>query len=120
MKKVAKVLGVLTVAVCMCLSLAACGKVEGKYVGSKTFGEGDESYTVSMTLELKKGDECEMTMTFSAEGEEDESETVKGTYKVDGDTITITIDGNSETFDYKKGKSISYKEGDETIELKKQ
>ncbi|MCI8435257.1 MAG: hypothetical protein HFK10_04775 [Clostridia bacterium] len=116
MKKVAKVLGVVAVAVCMCLSLAACGKVEGKYVGSKTL---DERYTVTMTIELKKGDECEMTMTISAEGEEGESETAKGTYKVEGDTITITIDGNSQTFDYKKGKSITYKEGGETLELKK-
>lgn len=116
MKKVAKVLGVVAVAVCMCLSLAACGKVEGKYVGSKTL---DERYTVTMTIELKKGDECEMTMTISAEGEEGESETAKGTYKVEGDTITLTIDGNSQTFDYKKGKSITYKEGGETLELKK-
>ena len=84
MKKVVKVLCLLAVALCVGFSLAACGEnAVGVYEYSV---EG-----VTTTLELKDDD----TFTMSMVRDDKTTPLGTGTYKVDGDKITLTIDGES-------------------------
>lgn len=104
MKKFVKVLGLMAVALCLGFTLVACGsdEVEGTYEG--TMGEGE--YAVTITLELKDG-KAKQTMTVSGQ-----TQTVEGTYTVDGDKITISAGSISSTVTYKDGK-ITVPLGDE-------
>ncbi|MDE7395060.1 MAG: hypothetical protein K2M95_02925 [Clostridiales bacterium] len=94
MKKLVRVLSVLTLTLCLGLALTACAKEEGKYVY--------ENEGMSITIELKDG-KFTQTMDFGA-GEDPIS--VSGTYKIKGDKITFTVGSSSTEGTIKKGKSI--------------
>ena len=112
MKKFAKWLGVFAVVVCLGAAMLACGgKVEGKY----TYKGTQMGVTMKQTIELKKDNKC--TITVEVDGETGES--LEGTYKIDGDKITITIGGDSQEGTYKKGKSITLTRGDQSMVFKK-
>ena len=116
MKKFAKWLGVFAVVVCLGAAMLACGgELEGKYSHSET----KDGVTAKATIELKKDNKC--TITVEVDGETGES--LEGTYKIDGDKITITIsEGDNETTmtgTIKKGKSITMGEGDKAVTYKK-
>jgi hypothetical protein len=77
--------------------LAGCsGGVEGTYVST----EKDSDGTFEMALKLDDG-KATMTMSGTGGGSMTSPE---GTYKVDGDQVTITIDGDAQVFTLKGGK----------------
>ena len=86
MKKIVKVLSAAVLVVMLGVTLVACGGVKGTYECEITV----MGSTVTTTLELKDGDKC--VMSANAGGISSEKE---GTYKVDGDKITLTISGES-------------------------
>ncbi len=102
MKKLVKVFGLLTVIACLCLSVAACGDsgVEGTYEYSLS-AEGASS---TITLELKSGGKMTMTIKASMGGQEIANETVEGTYKVSGEKLTLTVEGEDAEATIKDGK----------------
>lgn len=86
MKKIVKVLSAMALVLVLGVTLVACGGVTGTYECEiSVMGS-----TVTTTLELKDGDECVMTANIGGISSEE-----KGTYKIDGDKITLTIDGDS-------------------------
>lgn len=123
MKKVAKVLGVVAIAVCMCFALAACKNEKGVYEGSTTVGEGEYAATLTMSIELKDDGKCVMKSSVKVGDDVDDSDEIEGTYKIDGKKIKITVEDEEQEFDFDKGKSITVTrgEGEEavTIVLKK-
>ena len=114
MKKLTKAT-TLVLVLCLVLSLAACGggsssggrssSMEGKYVISAMM-IGDEDY-LEMMRELAEmmGEEelnLEDFMYFEFSGTDavtlgSDGDTETGTYKLDGNTLTITIDGEAQT-----------------------
>ncbi len=105
MKKVAKVLCLLAVALCVGFSLAACGEnAEGVYEYSAN--------GMTMTLELKE-DKFTMKMTAN----EETKDLGTGTYKVDGDKITLTMGSTSITGTLKDGKITIALEGEGSTEI---
>ena len=114
MKKLTKAT-TLVLVLCLVLSLAACGggsssggrasSMEGKYVISAMM-IGDEDY-LEMMRELAEmmGEEelnLEDFMYFEFSGTDavtlgSDGDTETGTYKLDGNTLTITVDGEAQT-----------------------
>lgn len=93
MKKFVKALGLMVMALCLGVALVACSSdVDGTY--ECKMGEGE--LTATITLELKDGD---FTMTLPGT-----SGKQTGTYKVDGEKITLTAEGQSITGTVKDGK----------------
>ncbi len=123
MKKFAKWLGVFAVVVCLGAAMLACGgKVEGKY----TYKGTQMGVTMKQTIELKKDNKCTVTMEYLEIPDEmkdmigdQTSSSQEGTYKIDGDKITITVDGHDMVGTIKKGKSITMGEGDKAVTYKK-
>ena len=106
MKKVVKVLCLLAVALCVGFSLAACGEnAVGVYEYSV---EG-----VTTTLELKDDD----TFTMSMVRDDKTTPLGTGTYKVDGDKITLTVGANAVTGTLKDGKITIAMEGEGSTEI---
>lgn len=115
----------------MVLGLAACGGGDGKnaagvYKVTKISSDGIEMTTeemaelfgmeVEMTLELKDDNTFVLDMGFlMAEGEEGAS----GTWKLEGDTLTLSADGEDITTTY-DGKTIVLEEGTEILTFEKQ
>lgn len=86
MKKIMKVLSAMALVVALGVTLVACGGVKGTYECEiSVMGS-----TVTTTLELKDGDEFVMTANMGGVSSEQ-----KGTYKVDGEKITLTVDGEA-------------------------
>jgi len=86
------------------VALAACGGgVQGRYV----FGEGGEG----IVLELSGGDVA--TVSIAGLGSQE------GSYSVEGDTVTLEIDGDRETFTIQDGNLVRTAFG-ETILFEKQ
>ena len=89
----------------MCISLAACGEnAEGVYEYSAN--------GMTMTLELKE-DKFTMKMTAN----EETKDLGTGTYKVDGDKITLTMGSTSITGTLKDGKITIAMEGEGSTEI---
>ena len=113
------------------LGLAACGdgggaSAAGVYKVTKISSDGIEMTTeemaelfgmeVEMTLELKDDNTFVLDMGFlMAEGEEGAS----GTWKLDGDTLTLSADGEDIMTTY-DGKTIVLEEGTEIRTFEKQ
>ena len=76
MKKLTKVIALVVVAAMLCLALASCGGLSGKYEAT-AFGTGTE-------LEFKGN---KVTMTFKFVGLS--SDPVEGTYKISGEKISF-------------------------------
>lgn len=118
-------------ALMMVLGLAACGggggeSAAGVYKITKMSSEGIEMTTeemselfgmeVDMTLELKDDNTFVLDLGFlAAEGEEGNS----GTWKLDGDALTLSADGEDITTTY-DGKTIVLEEGTEILTFEKQ
>lgn len=117
-------------ALMMVLGLAACGgggeSAAGVYKITKMSSEGIEMTTeemselfgmeVDMTLELKEDNTFVLDLGFlMAEGEEGTS----GTWKLEGDTLTLSADGEDITTTY-DGKTIVLEEGTEILTFEKQ
>lgn len=134
-----KIVSIILAAVMVLAFAAACStaKVEGKYVVKSIDGKGildyikeeaelegvdletilsmmgltEETISELMTVELKEDKTAVMTMI----GEENET----GTWKLDGNKVTITSeDGESAEFTYNNGE-LTYKmtEGEESHEM---
>ena len=108
MKKIVKVLSAAVLVVMLGVTLVACGGVKGTYECEITV----MGSTVTTTLELKDGDKC--VMSANAGGISSEKE---GTYKVDGDKITLTVGANSVTGTLKDGKITIAMEGEGSTEI---
>lgn len=104
----------LAVALVCSVVLAACGGVEGRYSTEETMPDGSKA---KFTLELKGGDKAVMTMGGGALGSA--SMTAEGTYSVDGDKVSVVIDGDTEVFTRKGGALVGKMLGDD-IELSKE
>ena len=125
MKRTAKALITLALCIGMTLALTACGNgggassMEGKYVISSMM-IGDDDYLEQMISMAEAMDEeinPEDVMYFEFSGTDtvimgSEDETITGTYKLDGKTLTLTadgeeqiatVDGNSFTIEYDEG-----------------
>ena len=117
-------------ALMMVLGLAACGggseSAAGTYKMTKMSSEGIEmtaeemtelfGMEVEMTLELKADNTFVLDMGFlMAEGEEGAS----GTWKLDGDALILSADGEDITTTY-DGKTIVLEEGTEILTFEKQ
>jgi len=85
------------------LVLAACG---GGVQGSYLFGEDGEG----ITLELRGGDVAVVSIAGLAETE--------GTYSVDGDTVTLEMDGETESFTIVDGNLSRRAFGEEILFVK--
>jgi hypothetical protein len=94
--------------------LAGCGGVEGVYEMSEKDPAGE---TVTMSLELK-GDK---TATFAMRGSDPDSMSLtrSGTYTVDGDKITISIDGDAQVFTLSGDKLSANFMGENVVLVKK-
>ena len=88
MKKALKYLGLFAVLACLCLSLTACGGVTGTYKSTTELA----GVKTERIIKLKSGDKCEMIEKTTKNGKTEES-SAEGTYKIDGEKITITIEG---------------------------
>ncbi len=86
MKKIVKVLSAMALVIALGVTLVACGGVTGTYECEITV----MGSSVTTTLELKDGDEFVMTANMGGVSSEQ-----KGTYKVDGEKITLTVDGET-------------------------
>lgn len=91
--------------------LTGCGGVEGTYVAQQ--GSGDEAG--KLTLELKSGGACTMTMSSGGMS----LPAVSGTYTVRGDFITTTLAGDKDVFT-RKGDTLTASFMGEALEFKKQ
>lgn len=124
MKKLLAVL-LAAIACVACMALVGCGGAEGTYkFESMTMTYGDETVTIKagdefqgmtfekdmMIIELKKGGKCIMTSSMYGE-----AETEEGTWKKDGDTITITSNNMTQNIQLKDGKLIINMEGTEVV-----
>lgn len=83
MKGFKRVIGCLTLVLCLTLGLVACGgtSYKGVYVGNIDVGGGT---TIEITIELKS--DGKMVQKMGTEEHE-------GTYKIDGEKITFTMNG---------------------------
>lgn len=116
-------------ALMMVLGLAACGGGSGKsaagiYKVTKMSSDGIEMTTeeiselfgteVKMTLELKDDNSFVLDLGIMGDGE-----TGSGTWKLDGDSLTLSADGEdiTTTFD---GKTIVLEVGTEVLTFEKQ
>ena len=95
MKKTIAIIAVIALALTLTVALAACNKEVGKYY---IVGE-NEAVMDNAWIELKSGGK----VTIHMEGEDDEN----GTYKLDGEKLTITIDGDAQELTLKDGKITS-------------
>ena len=92
--------------------LAGCGGVEGVY--EKTEKTGDDTVTVSLEL---KGDK---TAIFAMKGDNaGDVLSSSGTYSVDGDKITINIDGDAQVFTLNGDKLSAKFMGEDLVLVKK-
>ncbi|MCI9517764.1 MAG: hypothetical protein HFK08_00725 [Clostridia bacterium] len=89
MKKKLKIMAILTMTVCICLTLFACASsAVGKYECEVSV----MGSAITMTLELKEGGEYAMSASTGGISSDSES----GTYKIEGDKIIMTdSDGES-------------------------
>ena len=88
--------------------LAGCGGgVEGTYTMS------DEAAGVQMSLTLGGGDEATMTLKGGPS-----SMSSTGTYRADGDQVTVTFDGDSQVFELADGKLTGHAFGDSIVLVK--
>ena len=89
MKKKLKIMAILTMTVCICLTLFACASsAVGKYECEVSV----MGSSITMTLELKDGGEYAMSASTGGISSDSES----GTYKIEGDKIIMTdSDGES-------------------------
>ena len=85
------------------LVLAACG---GGVRGTYFFGEDGEG----ITLELRGGDVAVVSIGGFASAE--------GTYSVDGDTVTLRMDGDTETYTIVDGNLTRRAFGEEIVLVK--
>ena len=116
MKKLAKIFGVMAVVLCLGVSLMACTTGTYKY----EIKAGEMSMTTS--IKLKSGGKCEMTVKGEAGGQK-VNETTKGTYKLDGEKITLTFEAPDGGEDMViegtlKGKSLKIDMGAGEVEFK--
>lgn len=94
------------------LVLAGCsGGVTGTYSHTENDGDGTP---MTMTIELKSGDVAVVSMKGGPM-----STSFNGTYKVDGDKVMVTVDGDTETLTLADGGLKGQILG-ETVVLKKQ
>ncbi len=117
MKKLVKVFGLLAVVICMGATLVACGGITGTYKGTYSETAMGVTYSTEMTLQLKSGDKFTMTAKISM-GSESSENSVDGTYSVDGEKLTLKVDGNDIEATIKDGVITLDYEGI-TFELKK-
>ena len=109
MKRTAKALFTLALCIGMTLALTACSNgggsssMEGKYViSSMMVGEDDYlEQVMSMAEAMEEEINLEDIMYFEFSGADtvimgSEGETVTGTYKLDGKTLTLTADGEEQ------------------------
>ena len=90
------------------LFLAGCGGgVEGTYTLA------DEAAGVEMSLTLGGGDEATMTLNGGPS-----SMTSKGTYRAEGDQVTVTFEGDSQVFELEDGKLSGHAFGDTIVLVK--
>ena len=88
---------------------AGCGGgVEG------TYSTRDETSDVEMSLTLEDGDEATVTMKAGSS-----SMTSRGTYRAEGDQVTLTFDGDSEVLKLDDGKLTGTAFGDSIVLVKK-
>lgn len=95
MKNIVRIAAVALVIVMLAATLASCGGLSGTYEAS-VIGTG-ATYTF-------KG--SKVTIQAKALGS-NVGDAIEGTYKISGDQITITIEGDSQysgTFDFEKGE----------------
>lgn len=94
MKKAVKWLALFVMTVCLGAALAACGgKVAGVYECEMEMG-GVKSV---ISLELQEDETFTLKTKAEVGGVSNEQEIGKGTYKVDGDKITLTLEAEGET-----------------------
>ena len=85
MKKIVKIVSAMALVAVLGVTMIACGGVQGTYVREETMN----GVKVTSTLELKGGGEYVWT---ESDGSRTESRT--GTYKVDGEKITLFNENN--------------------------
>jgi hypothetical protein len=89
MKKKLKIMAILTMTVCISLTLFACAS---SAVGKHECEVSVMGSAITMTLELKEGGEYAMSASTGGISSDSES----GTYKIEGDKIIMTdSDGES-------------------------
>lgn len=92
MKKFTKIIALVLVSAMLALLFVGCGSGSGSsnsIVGKWEIKEEAEGMSVSMVFEFKANGD--LAMTSEMNGSELASQ--KGTYKVDGDQITVTLEG---------------------------
>ncbi len=94
------------------LLVAGCGGIEGKYSHEEQTPEG----SMKLTLELRGGDKAVMTMSGGPGGG---SMSTEGTYKVEGDKVSVAIAGDTEVFTRSGNRLIGRGFG-ESVELVKE
>lgn len=112
MKKMKKIMLVALCAVAACLMLVGCS---GKFVGTwKTVAVEEDGKKISvtddegkifkdfMTIEVEKGGEGSVKIYTESNDME---------WEADGDTITITIDGDDQDFELKDDQLVASVEG---------
>ena len=109
MKKFTKILAFTLVAAMLCIALASCGGLSGKYEASE-WGTGIE-------LEFK-GNKVTAVFKFVTL----KSDPVKGTYKIDGDKITFDFTNDEYDSDVNKmlekfQGELSFEKGDDYIKI---
>ncbi len=93
----------MLLALCAVVLVGCGGGVQGRYI----FGEGGEG----ITLELRGGDVAAVSIAGLGMTE--------GTYSVEGDSVTIVIEGDPETFTIQDGNLVRSAFG-ETMVFEKQ
>lgn len=118
-KKIGTVVATVLMVVLASVMLTACGGVTGKYTCTMKLmdymPEAGTEYgdmTISLIMELKKDD----TLSISAkmdkvpEGMQEQADSMaaafkqEGTYKIDGEKITLTVQGQDQVGTIKKGE----------------
>lgn len=119
-----KRISAMLLATTMVLGLASCGSSDpmegtwkvngGSAGGQEVTAEQLESFGMDMTMECKDG---KITVSMSQDGEE--SQEGEGTYKVDGDKVTLESNGDTMegTLD---GDTFTFEQSGVTLEMKKQ
>ena len=112
MKKVLRVFALVILTLSLSVMLSACAKVEGTYV----YEDEEDGYTITLTL--NDGEFSGVVVAGSKT-----VKTMKGTYKVDGNKITVTPEGEDPIEGkINGGKSITINLGmsDEEVTLTRQ
>lgn len=115
MKTMTRVVAVALVAVMMCVVLASCGTISGKYSATYEsegfFGLGAGKYTTTYEF---KGKNVTRTDDVTV-GSKTTTSTVTGTYEIQDDNIVITWDKDVETGDGQSSttkSTFSFAKGD--------